>query len=313
MRYPRRAPLVLWLGSFLLCPPLVSAADMKAAVKERVYQITEFFDTQLPGTLEAHNLALHFTPKFSDMRDQEYIRYPVELRYGLQERLELTAGLVPFGPNPFNTGRDHRWGPGEAKFAVRYALPAPLPYFTETTIGVETRVPIGKPPTELNDHYTHVKPFVSVARSFQRWPSTTFYTNLSYDRSVRLTERGRPPPDVIRRNVIDVWPGFLFRPSELGYFAEYRFSHISEDLDWRLAHEVRFGSIWDVPLERTRKWRLPGKWQAELAYKIGHEEGRDTDQGIFVRVSWRTSLREVLNHASALKEKTLANAAAGSP
>jgi hypothetical protein len=105
----------------------------------------------------------------------------------------------------------------------------------------------------------------------------------------------------MRRNTIDVAPGLLFRPSELGYFGEYRFRHISEELEWHLAHELRFGTIWDVPLERSEKWRLPGKWQAELAYKIAHEEGRDTDHGIFARVNWRTTLREVLKAAKAVK------------
>jgi hypothetical protein len=302
----------LLFSPFLLHPNPLAGADMRAAVKERVYRITEFFDTMLPGTLEEHNLTLHFTPKFSDLRDHEYVRYPLELRYGLSDRWELSGGLVPFGPNPFNTGRDHRWGPGEAKFYVRHALGSPLPFFTDTTVGLETRIPVGKPPIELNDHYTHVKPFVSAARSFERWPSTTFYTNMSYDRSIILTQRGQPPPEVMRRHVIDVWPGFLFRPSELGYFAEYRFSHIEEEVDWHLAHELRFGSIWDVPLERTREWRLPGKWQVELAYKVAHEEGHETDQGIFARVSWQTTLREVLNKATEIKDKVVERASGSS-
>jgi hypothetical protein len=296
MRRFWRPLLLLLLGSLLCQSAYAGAAEVKAAVKRRVERVTEFFDTQLPGTLGEHNLTLHFTPKFGDMRDQEYIRYPLEIRYGLYDRLEVAAGIIPFGPNPFNTGPDHRWGPGEGKFAVRYDTTRPLPFFTETTIGFETRVPLGKPPIELNDHYTHIKPIVAVARSFEAWPSTTFYTNLSYDRTVMLTNRGHPPASVVRRNIIDVWPGFLFRPSELGYFAEYRFSHISEEIDWHLAHELRFGSIWDVPRERSRRWRLPGKWQVELAYKIRHEEGYDTDHGIFARVNWRTTLREVIDH-----------------
>ena len=63
--------------------------------------------------------------------------------------------------------------------------------------------------------------------------------------------------------------------------------------------------VWPYPLNH--------EWQAELAYKVGHEEGHRTDQGIFARVSWKTSLREVLNHASAFKEKALGSGAAGSP
>lgn len=265
-------------------------------VREQVLRMTEFFDTTLPGVLGEHNMTLHVTPKFSDMRDNEFVRLPLEVRYGLSEKWELLGGIVPFAPNPINPGRDHRWGPGEAKLGARYDLDGLFKFFDDTTVGLETRVPIGKPPVELNDHYTHVKPFVSVARRLRIWPDTTLYGNVSYDRSVDLTDRGPPPPGVIRRNIIEVAPGLLFKPSELGYFSEYRWRHITEPGEWHLAHEIHFGAIWDVPLARTERWRLPGKWQLELGYKIDFEEGRDTNHGIAARVNWRTTLREVLAH-----------------
>lgn len=265
-------------------------------VRERVLRMTEFFDTMLPGVLDEHNMTLHLRPKFSDLRDYEYWRFPMELRYGVTDKLELQVGLVPFTPNPFNRGRQHRWGTGEGKLGARYDIGAWLPFFDDTTIGFETRVPLGRPPIELNDHYTHLKPFVSAARTLRIWPSTTFYANMAYDRSVDLTHRSPPPVEVERRNIVELAPGLLFKPSEFGYFAEYRFRHIRNDFGWHLEHGVQFGTIWDIPLARTANWKLPGKWQLELAYKISHEEGRDTDQGVSARVNWRTTLREVLEH-----------------
>lgn len=287
---------LLTLVSLFLVPALPGqAAEKSNSVRARVLRMTDFLDTILPGTLGARNITLHFTPKFSDFRDEQYTRYPIELRYGLNDRWDLSAGIVPFAPNPFRSGSgsNHRWGPGELKFGGRYDIGS-LGFFDAATIGLENRIPLGKPPIELNDHYTHVKPFMALARTLKIWPDTTFYTNLSYDRSVILTRRGTPPSEVMRRQILDVWPGLLFKPSEFGYFTEYRFSHITEPVDWHLAHEFRFGTIWDVPLERSEKWKLPGKWQVELAYKIGHEEGYDSEQGIFARVNWRTTLREVL-------------------
>ena len=298
---------LLALGAPALAAPTTNASAASSSatpadkVRERVLRMTEFFDTVLPGVLGEHNMTVHFTPKFSDLRDNEFWRFPLELRYGYSDQLELIGGLVPFTPSPFNDGRDHRWGPGEAKLGARYDLDGFFKFFDDTTVGLETRTPLGKPPVELNDHYTHVKPFVSAARALETWPDTTFYLNLAYDRSVELTHRGPPPPEVVRRNIIEVAPGLLFKPSELGYFAEYRWRHITEPAEWHLAHEVHFGVIWDVPLARTEQWRLPGKWQLELGYKVSHEEGRDTDHGIAARVNWRTTLREVLEHTKAAK------------
>jgi hypothetical protein len=265
-------------------------------VREQMLRMTDFLDTKLPGVLEEKNITLHFRPKFGDLRDEEYMRFPFEVRYGLTNRTELQAGLVPFIPSPFNSGRDHRWGPGEAKLGARYDLRHAFKFFRETTVGLETRIPLGKPPTEINDHYTHVKPFVSLARELSRWRATTVYTNVSYDRSVKLTRRDPPPPEVMRRHVLTVAPGVLYKPGELGYFTEYRFRHINEPGETRLGHEVLVGTVWDIPLARTERWRLPGKWQLEIALRGDHEEGRGSGQGVFARVNWRTTLREMLEH-----------------
>ncbi len=263
-------------------------------VRERVLRMTEFFDTMLPGVLGENNITVHIQPKFSDLRDREFMRFPVELRYGLTDRWELIGGLVPFVPNPINRGQQHRWGPGELKLGVRRDLGSTLGFFDATTVGLETRVPLGHPPAVFNDHYTHLKPFVSVSRTLRTRPSTTFYTNASFDRSLDLTHRDAPPVEVVRRDIAEIAPGLLYKPGEFGYFAEYHGRHLHEDDGVRLGHEVRVGTIWDVPLARTAKLGLPGKWQIDLAGKAGKEEGRDRELGISARVNWRTTLREVL-------------------
>ena len=276
----------------------LSATDR---MRENILRMTDFLDTMLPGVLEQNNVTLHFRPKFSDLRDNEYMRFPFELRYGLTNRWELRGGLVPFTPNPINRGREHRWGLGEVKFGARRALDCPLGFFDETTVGVETRIPLGHPPVVLNDHYTHLKPLLTAARTLRSWPSTTFYANLSYDRSFDLTHRDPTAPGAVeRRDVLEAAPGLLFKPGEFGWFAEYRLRRIHNDFGNHLGHEIQAGSIWDVPLARSEKWNLPGKWQVELAYRVDLEEGRERDHGISARVNWRTTLREVLNHGRAL-------------
>ncbi|HVU35718.1 MAG TPA: hypothetical protein VHE61_19920 [Opitutaceae bacterium] len=310
---PRSVRLIPVLALFCLAPAALRAQssgatpDHSAAVsntpapsvvntvRERVLRMTDFLDTILPGTLGKENVTLHFTPKFSDFRDREFVRYPLEVRYGATDHLELTGGITPFGPNPINSGRDHRWGPGELDFGARYDLHGPLFFYDKATVGIENRVPIGKPPIDLNDGYTHVRPWLATSRTLRSHPFTTFYTNFSYDRSVILTHRETAPPQyVTRRHTLEIVPGLLYKPGEFGYFGEYRFRHFEEPTNRHLGHEVQVGTIWDVPLWRTERWRLPGKWQVELGYRFTTEEGRGHSQGITARVNWRTTLREVL-------------------
>lgn len=268
------------------------------SVRERVLRMTEFLDTILPGTLGAHNVTLDVSPKFADLRDREFFRVPAEIRYGASDRLEFIGGMSPFASNPLNEGRDHRWGPGEAKLGARYDLRSSLGFYDHATIGLETRIPLGKPPVPINDHYTHIRPFLATSRALRAWPGTTFYTNFSYDRSVKLTRREAPPSEVVRRHIAEVAPGLLYKPSEFGYFGEYRFRHIQEPAGAHFGHEVRIGTIWEVPLRRSEAWGLPGKWQLEVAYKFNMEEGRDRGHGVSARVNWRTTLRQVLDRVS---------------
>ena len=151
-------PLTRTLLALLIAAALggsALAADASTAgarVREQMLRMTDFLDTMLPGVLDEENITLHFRPKFGDLRDEEYMRFPLELRYGLTNRVELRGGLVPFTPSPFNSGRDHRWGLGEAKLGARYDLRDALRFFSDTTVGVETRIPLGNPPVEINDH-----------------------------------------------------------------------------------------------------------------------------------------------------------------
>lgn len=284
-------------------PPTSATSDspmstLAATVRERVLRMSEFLDTMLPGTLGKKNITLHYTPKFTDLRSREFVRFPVEVRYGATDQLELIAGLSPFTPNPVNSGKDHRWGPGEAKLGARYDLGFPLFFYDKATVGLETRIPLGRPPVPLNEGYTHVRPFLSTSRILRSVSWTTFYTNYSYDRTVKLTPRDPPEPEVVRQHVGEIAPGLLYKPGEFGYFGEYHFQHIQQPDNNHLAHEVAVGSIWDIPLWRTARWHLPGKWQAEVGYKYRKEEGEKDSQGLSVRVNWKTTLREVLTHVT---------------
>jgi hypothetical protein len=263
---------------------------LRSRMREDLLRMNDFFDTMLPGTLSQYNIVLKFAPKFSDLRDNEYVRYPFELRYGLTPRWELFGGMSPYHPNPFNDGRDHRWGFGQLRSGARYDL-GKIWFYDEATASFEVRTPLGAPPIEIIGRYTHLAPLLTASRKLSWVPHTTFFTNFGYDREINTPTRDRPP--VSKMHVAGVGPGLLYKPGEFGLFGEYRFRHITTDAGSHNAHDSKVGVLWDVPLVRTQRY-LPGKWQIELAYKHNREEGMETDEGVTARVSWRTTLREVL-------------------
>ena len=275
-------------------------ADTQYWMLEDLLKMREFLDTTVPGTLDKYKLVFSFSPRFADANRREFIRLPVTLRYGLKKRWEIYGGITPFCPNPINAGKEHRWGFGEAKLGVRYDWGHWGKVFDHVTVGLEGRTPLGKPPYDLIDYYTHVVPFINTSRPLP-FKDTTLYTNLSYDRSFETPYRATPPqpPDIVRHHVFTVTPSVLYKPGEFGGFVEYNWRHIEDQaVGTHLGHEVKAGPLWDVPLWRTQSWGLPGKWQVELAGRISFEEGMRTSHGVSVRVRWRTTVREVLTKKS---------------
>src|SRR5882672_5141784 len=69
------------------------SATLRDQMRRDLERIDEFFDTRLPGTLAQYNVVLKFSPKFGDLRDHEFVRYPFELRYGLNDHTEIYGGM----------------------------------------------------------------------------------------------------------------------------------------------------------------------------------------------------------------------------
>jgi len=267
---------------------------------EDLLKMREFLDTTIPGTLKKYKLVFSLSPRFADARKGEFIRLPVLLRYGLGDRWEIYGGLTPFCPNPINSGIEHRWGTGEGKLGVRYDWGHWGKIFDHVTVGVEGRTPLGKPPFDLIDYYTHVIPFINTSRPLP-FEFTTLYTNISYDRSFDTPDRATAPqpPDIVRRHVFTITPSILYKPGEFGGFVEYSWRHIEDQVvGTHLGHEIKAGPVWDIPLWRTQSWGLPGKWQVEFSERISFEEGQKTGHGETLRVRWRSTFREVFSKKS---------------
>lgn len=274
-------------------------------VQDDVGDVTDFFDTILPSTLMRRNLSLDFIPKFSDFRAEEFIRIPLQVRYDISDNDQLQIGMTPFIPNPFNNGYNHRFGPGEGDLGCRHDMDNGLWFLDQAIVGFDARVPIGKPPIDLNEGFTHLQPYITGSRRL-RWAHTKFFMALSYDREVHTPGRNTPTdPRVLRQNITEFDPGILYKPSVYGYFFQYQFRHYGENDGYHLSHGEKLGVIWDVPIERSKAWKMPGRWQIELAARVIEEEGHPVSYGLVTQVRVRTTLHEVLSSDFAQKLKTV--------
>jgi hypothetical protein len=257
-------------------------------LRDEVLRLHDFFDVTLPGIAARHHLIFDFEPKVGDLLRREYVRYPLEVRYGLSKNWEIFGGVTPVSPNPIDEGEDHRWSMGMAKLGVRYALPkAERLGFQKISLGFEGRQPLGNPPLGLIDHYLHLRPSITASRPVTWFEDTTFFLGLTYDRSVWAPGHDDVSSEAVKRHMSEIAPGLLYKPGEFGYFAQYALRHWDEPVGYRLEHIGKVGVIWDMPLERSRKWRLPGKWQFELGVRASDLDGEGTDLGVHARAKVR--------------------------
>lgn len=304
--------LRLWgILSVFALPSLLSAENNTANAEHEqehgrlgntLLVANEFFNSTLPGTLGRYNLALDFQPKIGDLLRREYIRFPLTLRYGFADDWEALAGFTPVTPNPFKSGDGQKWSFGEYRLGLRHNVRPILPIWEQMTIGLDFRSPLGRPPVQLIDGYAHIRPFLTVARPILQVDNTLLFLNLSYDYSIDAPFRNStPPPPIVRRHEFDITPGIIYKPTELGYFAEYTLRFIEEPNDHRRAHIYTVGFIWDPPRSRTRLLRLPGNWQFELGYRLTDEQQRSIGHSIQFRARWRGDLREILQWGNRLR------------
>lgn len=265
--------------------------DLHMAVRP-IYAVTEFFDTRLPGTLDKFDLTLEYRPRFSDFIRREFIRFPLVLRYGLTEDLEIGALTTPVVPHPFKSGEGRKWGPGEFGILARTNITPVLGLWDWATIEVTIRQPLGRPPVELIDGHTRVQPVLAVSRAVIDPETTILFANVSYDYALGHWGRSKPDPaKITRQDIAEAGPGVLFKPNELGYFVEYRLRHTDEPEENRWAHVYRIGLVWEVPRHRSERVRLPGHWQVEAGYRLTDEQSRSLSHALTLRVRWRGDLK----------------------
>ncbi len=259
-----------------------------------IYAVNEFFDTRLPGTLDKFDLTLEYRPRFSDFIRREFIRFPLLLRYGVTEDFEVGVLTTPYLPHPLKSGDERGWGPGEIGILARTNITPVFALWDWATVEVTFRQPLGRPPVDLIDGYTRLRPSLAVSRAVIDPETTILFANVSYDYAVGHWGRAEPDPELVtRQNIAEAGPGVLFKPTELGYFAEYRLRHIDEPEEDRWAHVYRVGIVWEVPRFRSARVRLPGYWQVEAGYRLTDEQRRSVDHALTLRLRWRGDLKAV--------------------
>jgi hypothetical protein len=274
----------------------------------------EIFDTELPGVNFDEALDFRFSPKFSDLFGDDYIRWPVGVRYNFNTHLEGHFDLGLYTGNPFGSGDGA--GAYSIEPGFKYTLRRIFGSDWNMAFGLRTRLPLADPPIEISDGYARYQPYLSFSRRLRKDPALLGYLNLRYE-VVADTPFTAHPEIPQPRDRISVSPGLIYYPGgrfRYGLELEYRTNAWSlsetekapeglsppltpvEIRAFRSVHElIAYPSITWFPTRETRHgmW-IPGNYDIGLRFEVPLVEKTGEDFAVSVRFRWYYNYRKFL-------------------
>ena len=249
------------------------------------------FNTELPFTNEKSDWQLHLSPKFKDIVNEPFIRFPMEMRYGFSPYSEGSIGYTPFIGNPFDSQTQDSAGFLELGF--KHRAKKFINDSWELAYGINARLPMDEIPTDyIRDNFARYQPYVVVTHQFHPTEPWSWFLNLSYDHIDRdpfRLARYDPKPNSLGI----VRPGFIFGPKgEWRYSIEYEYKTDRVDGGNSDSHAIIPGIAW-FPNREKRDIPIPGDFDLGLTFeyylKQLPEELDQSDLQVSLRVRWRLS------------------------
>jgi hypothetical protein len=236
-------------------------------------------------------------PHFGDLHQRDYLRVPFGLRYGLNERLELTAETEAFFAHGLgDVNAFERFGLSALHLGTKYQLGRLPGTDWDTAIGFDFSRPIGNPPSDITDGLKHLSPYVSFSRRLTEAPAWRVFWSFGYD-EVRTTAL----PTNLNKNQLGadagtLSGGFLYERGPMTYTLEMAWS--TSRMSRKFDHDVftvRPGFVWVVPPRFT--WVDSGRWVLGAGLRLA--EGPDGfDYGVSAKLRVNFNFRSLWRKSS---------------
>ncbi len=283
----------------------------------RVYD--ETFDTDLPGTQHKGQWSLRLNPKFGDLLDDPYVRFPVGVKYNFSDYFDAFAEVGTYFPNPFDSGDGS--GIYNLRTGVKYSWLRIAETACNLAVGIHADLPTSNPPIEITDGYARYEPYVVVSRQLPNHLDWLTYLNLTYQ-FVEDTPFRSDPVDPQPKDRVFVRPGVIYYPGgrfRWSFELEYRTNALDfrdaegtrplpvgsrppgiREANWILAfdevHEVMAypGVTWFPQKAIRDNLFIPGNWDLGLRLDVPIVEETGEDFGVSLRFRWFYDYRKFI-------------------
>jgi hypothetical protein len=224
-RSPARK-LLISLGAFaalgLLAPvtraqtTTTTSRNKEGENPEEFSRVRGLFDVDLPKTIEKFKAKVIVHPHFGDLLHRTYLRVPVGVRLGINDRTEVNAEVESYLSHGLKKPAAG-YGLDMIRLGAKYQWADWLKGVVDASSGINIGVPVGRPPTDLTDGFYHFSPYVTFSK---RWPTNprltpfaTFGTDVMRKSTVPGTfAKNQPHSDSMGTSV-----GFFYDRDELKY------------------------------------------------------------------------------------------------
>lgn len=226
------------------------------------------FDTELTGTSEAGERSLSARPRTRDLIDNPFVRFPLRVRYGLTDHLELFGTVEGYFDNPARS--PSKWGMNRFEPGFKWQWAHPPGSDWRLALGSSWELPLGRPPEEIQDGFARVRPFAVVTRPGSWGPDLLPYVNLGAELVHEPLGRRLPAGDKPRHR-LTLQPGVLWSPAG----------------PWRGVMEVRWrtdaidgGNQHQVSLRQGLAREVPRSWLGAFGLRGRAEVGLNLDMPV---------------------------------
>jgi hypothetical protein len=187
----RRVIIPLLACCVLAAAPFAAAQDRLTAPEARnpqanpttpglLNRIRGLFDIDLPHLDPPGTFRLTFNPRLGDLLHRDYIRLPTGVRWAVNDHLGFNVEAEAYATHGLGGGTGN-YGFGMIRVGGKYLLPRCPSEFYQTSVGLETAVPVGSPPYDLTDGHNHFSPSIVVERHDPKSPRWTQFAGFSFD------------------------------------------------------------------------------------------------------------------------------------
>ena len=182
MLRPRQAAATCCAALALALAGFACAAETSSEPEnpEAITRVRGLFDVDLPKTVEKFKAKVTVHPHFGDFSHRDYVRVPVGVRLGLNDRTELSTEIESYLTHGLR-GRGAGYGLDLVRLGGKYQFAEWLKPELDTSVGLNTAFPVGRPPLDATDGYNHLSPYLTVSKKLPDHPRLLPFASFGTD------------------------------------------------------------------------------------------------------------------------------------